>query len=289
MIDGGYSFQFNGYTLQDQDSIDNSSGIAIEAIDGLSRVPTRISDDNITGSDGGNIWNILRGMRTISITGSLFDDDLTSYYEKRNAIAQAFTLLSTYSELIITRSDGEQKAIDAKVVQLPEFSETTGEKGDCTFNIQLRTGDPSFRDLSETTKTMIPVVIGGTPVPSPVASPVGVTLNIISTINSGDIETIPNYQIYGQCTNPTIKNLTTGEFFTIETTIPDGSILFITTTNGITEIRLNNSVSGASYYEYLRGDIFGLATGTNNLILQVSSANSNAKVVMSYFNKYQSI
>jgi hypothetical protein len=283
MDPSSYKFNFNSYLLE------NSDNINIEDVQGLGRVSSRISQDETTGADGGNVWNTLRSMREISVSGNVYADELTSYYDIRDAMANALTFTDNYMELVITRSDGQQKAIDAKIVQLPDFKESAGESADADFNVVWRCPDPLFRDLAVTQVTLTPLVFGGTPVPSPVASPVGVASGLVVATNSGDVAVTPDFEIYGQCLNPTVRNLTTGQMFTINAQINSGEILYIYTTTAGTVIRLNNLTTGSSYFAYLTGDIWQLAKGANTLAFSASSYDTAAHVVVKYYNKYHSI
>lgn len=276
----GYIFNFNSYTLE------NSDHVNIDQVEGLTRVEIRRSEDYVTGADGGNIWETRKGMRVISIYGSVYANDLPAYYALRKSIQTAFNNDIGLQVLTITRSDGQQVSILAQVVELPEFKEVAGEFAEATFNIVLKCPDPYFVDATETELTLAPGAGGGTSVSSPVPSPVGLIGGSLIIVNDGDVEVTPRFKIDGQITNATPYNSTTGGSFAIENTIQAGEFVQAYMDNQGPFV-LFNGVS--NWFQFKYGDIWSLAKGSNVITFNGSSFDANALLTISYRLKYLSI
>lgn len=275
-----YIITYNGYTLQ---NITNQS--VIELLDGISRVPLRISQDPITGQHGGNIWERKLDMRLLLLKGSFFYTDDTSYYAAREAFQQTFFITNTDNRMTITRPDGVTKVVSAKVVDIPLFVEKAGERHECTYEVALKCENPFFLDSSLTSGTITPGTTGGTPVSSPVPSPVGGSTQQLTLYNNGDNDIYPTFAITGNITNPSILNLTTGKTFSINTNIPVGSTLqaYYDTTGLYVQIGTTN------YLQYLQGNLFKMQQGINVLTFSGSSFDTNASLTISFYNQYISI
>lgn len=274
-----YALNYNGYTLQ------NDANTNITSLEGIGLPPIRTSEANRTGADGGNVWASKYAMRTISIEAQVYADDLTDYYDVRRDIAKAFAITDT-TPLLLTRSDGIQRALNAFVVYGPDFTEEPGERGDAKFRIELRCDDPLFRDVVSVDYTTTLAQGGGTPIPSPIASPLASrSSGVLNIINSGDVEAYATFVITGPCTNPTVTNLTTSEFFQLAMTLGSGETVTVSKTNqgefvlkGTTNVR-----------QYFVGDIFPIILGSNAIKYTSSSFNTTTTLTATFFNRYLSI
>lgn len=273
-----YTFQFNGFTLQ------NDSNTTINKLEGISRVPMRISEDPLTGGDGGNIWERRYDMRPITIGGYIYAEDFTTYYAKRNLMLQAFKIATTTNTLIITRPDGVQKALTAKVIDLPIYNETEGEFCSCQFEIVLKAEDPYYISPSTIAYYCGLTQTGGFPIPMTIAAPLSsLTGNTIQIINGGDVPGKVVFKIANAVVNPTVTNITTGKSFTIAQTLIDGETITVykdTTGQYVTKN------TGASLYSYFTGTIFDIVPGTNIIVFSATTYTATAVLEVDFTEKY---
>lgn len=270
-----YIIQYNGFTLQ------NDSNHTIDSLTGISRVDIRRSEDFLTGGEGGNIWERKYGMRVINIGGEIYSDDISDYYQKRSDLLNAFSKDATATILTIKRSDGQSFTINAKVADMPDISETPGEYGEGAYSISLKCENPFFNDVAQTI-TITPSTAGGTPVSSPVPSPVGSIGGNGYITNVGDVSATASFVITGQITNPSITNLTTGKSFTLNTSFATGQTVSIYQNTGGFFVVSN----GSNFYQYFIGEFFDFIVGSNALKFSGSSFDSSASLTVTFNNNY---
>ena len=289
------SFQivYNGLT------IDNKQGIIIESMSGLSNIEVRTSEDYLTGTDGGAIWEQYYGMRNISITGSIIAETIEDYFTRKSELATAFSKKNQDVNLFITTWNGSTRRIPARVVQMPDITEYSGETTMARFLISLRCPSPFFTDETSTTATITMSDVGGYPVGQwdieedeftvgtgmPVASPIPYTADSIDINNTGDISTNPVYEIVGPVTNPSVRNTTTNKLFTINTALATGEKITVQLINNVLDARKN----GVNVISSFTGDFPILQPGVNTLRFTASTFQVGAKVDVTYFRNYLSL
>lgn len=272
-----YTLVYNGYTLQD-----DQDHLVISKLDGLGLPPIRTSEQNLTGADGGNVWERRYGMRTIVIEGDIFSDDLSDYYTRRDALVLAFSIHNS-TELAITRSDGVTKTIAAKVVYGPDLIESVGNRGEARFRIELRCDNPFFQDENTTIVTVALATGGGTPVASPLPSPVGIgTGGTVTIDNTGDTPINPKFTISGNASIPNVGNTSTGKSFTINRSITIGNIEEIFKNQGGFFCNYN----GLNDIPNFQGNYITLEAGSNTITFNASSYDSSALLTIEYTNQY---
>lgn len=281
-----FALTYNGLTIdQNQDTF---SIFRMWGIDGLD---VRISEANLTNFDGGVVYKRLYGMRTIGLEGMIQTETASEYFAAKATLVNTFSIKATDLTLSITRWDGEVRTIQAKVVQTPMIVEEPGEVTICRWRVELRCDDPSFYDSTTTTTYTINLSEpGGIPIPTMIPLMLGGGSNNTATIiNNGQVDGYPEIIITGDVINPTITNVSTGEFIQIATTIPIGSFVRIKRQGSGVSVMLNDATN---YYLYLNtnfsGDLFQIVVGTNLLRYTSStySANSQCQVIFtdSYIN-----
>lgn len=273
-----YSFNYNNFALQNTDTIN------IEEVDGFDGLEIRTSEDFLTGEDGGNIWEQKYAMRTIKIAGSIYTNDISSYFTLRRSLVSAFSLAAGNSLLTITAPDGEVRTIYAKVIDKVSLRESVGEFAEAKFMILLKAGDPFLLDgdIQEVTATLADS--GGTPVSSPIPSPLGAsTENLLVINNTGDVPYWAKFTFSGEVTNPTITNVSTGEFFRIADTFSvfEGAVIERTTQGLSVE-----DLSGNNIYADFEGTFFMIALGVNILRFTASTSSASASVTAEFYNRY---
>jgi hypothetical protein len=269
-----YEVNYNGFTLSNDDNHTVN-------VHGLSKIDIRLSSDNLTGRNGGNVWATKYGMRDIKIFGDVYANDFDTYFNLRSELQEAFDTLQGDQELTITIGDRTRK-ITGTVIEFQELDETPGEFAEAPYYIVVRCGDPFFTDTSISTGGPIePGVEGGTPVPMPIPSPIGSIGESITIVNSGDLASYAVFTITGTITNPRVQNNSTGKYFQLNTTLNAGQILTVERTNQGESV----TVDGANYYQYFEGEVFPIAVGTN--VITFNGINYiGSTLTLEYSNKY---
>ena len=274
-----YIINYNNYTLEVEEN-----RRTIDLFDGISRYDIRRSSDVRTGASGGNIWELQRGMRVLTIGGALMATDLTEYYDMRTDMERAFDIVVDSDLMTITRPDGASKQIHAKVIEIPQFTEEPGDYAVCAYNIVLMCEDPLF-EAGEQSGTISPGTLGGAPLATPLPAPLGGVTETLIIVNDGDKEIYPNFVITGVIENPVVYNQTTGESFAIANTIAVGETLEVYQNNeGIFVV--NN---GANWYQFWSGTYFALRVGSNVITFNGSAFDGNASLTVSFTKKYLSL
>jgi len=267
-----------------------TNGIEIDRISGIDGLGIRVSENVLTGQDGGIIWNRLYDMRNIVFEGWLVtaDDTLDGYWDAKRALVTAFSITEN-TDLSITRwsETSTTRVITAKIIESPMIVENPGEVDHCRWRVELKCDDPMFGDETATDYSMALATGGGSPVAFSVPTPVGALSGGVVTINNeGDVTAYPELiKIEGLVVNPTITNATTGESFQISTTITAGNYVSIYQNQQGFFVLLNGSTS---QYQYFSGDFFKLATG-NNTIRFTASSGTSALATITWRNKYLSL
>lgn len=290
-----FKIVYNGY------EIDNTNGVKIYNMAGVDSVEIRTSEDYLTGTDGGAIWEQFYGMRTITLEGSIVGDDASDYFAKKAQLVEAFSL-NGEKDLTITRWDGTHRKIPARTIGMPDIAERRDEPSTyCTFQVQLRCPTPFFQDDGFTSTIDISGV-GGYPVGQwteveeedgefdtttgmPIETPVPFTNDFVDINVLGQVNTNPVYEIHGNITNPSVRNITTGQFFSVNTTVSNGEILTVQLQDGVTSARKN----GANMINFFNGHFIPLVPGVNTLRLTGSTFSGGVKCDVTYRNNYLSL
>lgn len=278
-----YDFQieYNGLTL------DYDNGFIIHEIDGIDNPEIRISQDELTGRDGGNIWARLYAMRGIAIMGTVFGSDHDDFFAKKKALIQAFNR-SSDDWLVVTLWNGQSRRINAKSIALPDMPMRAAEVDDTEFRVEVLCEDPYWKDNTEETHTAVLVEPAGLVIPFtlPATIPSSSFEDTITINNTGDIEVYPYIKITGAVNTPVVKNITTGEQFTINENIDSGDYIELyVDTRG--KVVLKNGTE--KYWSYLIGDFITIQSGLNQLVFDAASYSDEAELYVAYSNKYESI
>lgn len=108
--------------------------------------------------------------------------------------------------------------------------------------------------------------------------------SVLNLYNSGDWETPFTIEIMGPSTNPLIANHSTGDFIKVNKKIEEGETLVITTAVGNKRAELNGNF--ASNLIHYTSKYFNLKKGDNVIEVESEDLQDNAKIKISYFNRY---
>jgi hypothetical protein len=196
---------------------DSTTGNGIyldEPIDGLGLPPIRTSTGNNSGRPGGYVSSQFPGMRLITLTGAIFNNDVSTVEASRKALAAAVSSGSSIT-VNITTDGGALYTLTAYLDDLDMPIQRN--KFRAPFKLSLIAPDPVIYDnsVSGSHSANIPLSLGGgltspwswTPL-TWAAGGMPVTVN-----NTGDVSLYPVITLTNKVTNPTIMNVTTGQFF----------------------------------------------------------------------------
>ena len=276
-----YQIQYGTYELPEE--------FVVDTLD-LTGLPIRTSSQELTGQDGGVIWDQKYGMRTIIIGGTMYANTATNYYNQWREVISEFSIqrdslgVATTKQLKVTLPTGEVVYANCKTLELPDIVETAGQVNMGRFYIVLQSESPYFKGadvditLYAADKTGFPVA---TVVPTPLG---GMPTNAVSINITGDLGGYPSYMIYKYVTNPRITNQTTGKSWGLDMDVDatTGSIPVYYDKSGV-RVGVNNE-----YIQYFVGDFFNLQKGVNNIIFTGSNV-SSSKVELTWWNEYLSV
>ena len=276
-----FKIEYNGQTL------DFANGFTIQEISGLDNPEIRISRDELTGLDGGNIWARLYGMLGMAITGNIFGTDVDNFFERKKDLIRAFNKDSD-AWFTVTLWNGQSRRIRAKSVIRPVFSIKPGEVTNTTFRLEVVAEDPYWRDTSEQEYTATLAQDSGLEIPFelPAILAQADTSNIITIESEGDGYVYPYIKITGNVNNPRVVNITTGEEFSIDYTIPTGEYVEMYVDTEGKRVLLNGS---EKFWDKLEGNFIRIAEGTNQIQFSADTYSAEALLLIRFSNKYESI
>jgi len=275
-----FAIEFNGLTINE------TSGYNINLADGIDDLPIRTSQFNLTGDHGGVVDAQKYGMRVLGLRGTIYGTTVSDYFEKKADLLRAFCVDPDDRTLTVTNWNGTSRSTEAYVLQQPRIVLKTGEVTFADFSLVLICPEPFWASDSATTYTINLSESGGTPVSSPVPSPVGSgTSDRATVINSGDIDSFASFTISGACTNPTVSNLTTGESFQLTGTYLAGDVVTIDKPQAGLSVLKNGSNIMSSF----TGTFFKMAVGNNIIRFTSSVYNSATELEIVFYDKYLTI
>lgn len=150
--------------------------------------------------------------------------------------------------------------------------------------IQMYCPNPFFLDIEESQLEIVSWIGGMT---FPLRLPTRFSLageNQVNIFIQGDVGSPIKVEITGPATNPKLTNVMTGEYIRIKRALLSGDTLVITTDFGRKRVEINGQ--NAFNYIDLTSTFFNLNPGDNILELTTEDINDDARVKISYKNRY---
>jgi phage-related protein len=211
-------FTINGFTIGG----DSTSYYLQSPITGLEKPRIRTSSNDYSGRDGGYVSSQYYTSREIVINGFYKGKNCEEADGARASLTNAFPIRELMPMFITTFSG---KKYFTEVVLRDMKSEITGPLAG-VFQLTFIAPDPYLYDPGDginpetgiTSATFYKIIPGGyiTPYELPVTWVPGTQSTPIT--NSGDIDVKPTITLKGTFTNPTVRNLTTNEYLTLNIT-----------------------------------------------------------------------
>jgi hypothetical protein len=275
-----YSVNFNGLTL------DLPNGYTVQVQDGAAGVPTRVSKNVLTGQDGGVINAVLKGIRVLTLNGTIVAANPTEFFARRRSLINAFNSSAGRQVLTLTTWDNITYTIDAYCTGEPEIKDMVGNVTQIGFQVILECPDPLFNIAGSTVVEVASVITGtkGFTIPFPIPFPIGnqQTGSTITIDNTGDTDVVPSFRLDGFLDNPVATNLTTGESFALTTTVNTGRYVDLYVENGDQYVLLDGITP---YYQFFTGGLFKIIRGVNIIKLSASGANNDGTLTVTYSDK----
>ncbi|TFB85853.1 hypothetical protein E3O44_12690 [Cryobacterium algoricola] len=273
----------NGFVLNDPSAINRV--YLDEPISGLSMPPIRTSSGTYSGRDGGYVGAQFYGARLINLTGRVWANDVNGLETTRRAFESAVSAGSIL--LTITTDAGNQYVLNTYLDEL-DMNIIRSQRS-APFNLTLIAPDPTIYDNSAgglQTATVVPVTGGGVtwPITWPIVwAPGGLPTTIT---NTGNLASYPLITLTGPATNPTITNVSTGQFFTLQG-------LTTTGTDVIVIDMLNRTVllNGGPILTYMTttSSWWPLLSGSNSIKLTTTNSLDTVTGVLSWRSGYRGI
>lgn len=267
----------------------NSKYQVLAPVTGLDTAAIRTAGGNFSGRDGGYVSSQLYSTRTIVLNG----------FYRGTSCQDAETLRSDLSEKLKIRT------------KLPIFIETfarnqylaegfvTDIKFDITaptsgeFQVTFLCPDPFLYDAGDGTdpytgylqQLFFKVAPGGYTEPYTLPTDWVAGNPETPILNAGNVAISPEFILENEYHDPTIRNLTTGKFITLNVTTTNGDRIFIDMKNR--EITLND-VSIASY-RTIDSNWWTLEPGNNQVILETTDSGDKNWGLIRWRQGYEAI
>lgn len=272
-------------------NLSDANGYLVNYLNGLDGNDLRISEDPTTDRSGGNIWNILMGMRNITIEGKIVADTASNFFSAKRNLYKAFSGKGA-RDLTFTLWNGDSRKIPAKVVGIPQIAYDPEDVTQKIFRVDLKAESPYWQSISVVSDTAELDIVEGVEIPTEVPFSFGSSvINRAVINNAGDVNYLddegvyPEFYIYGEVNRPYVYNATTGKYFWFDNTIQSGHYVHVYFTDSLYVLYDDTT----NWYRYFKGDIFGLAEGTNNIIFTASGYSAEASLLVNWINRYKSI
>jgi hypothetical protein len=247
-----------------------------EPLEGLDLTNVRTSRGSNTGQSGGWIGAQNDDVRSVSIPGHIFSNDIAEALRKRREIQAALPLHPSVIVVRIEEDGGRSYTFDAYRVDFKMPITRGREKS--SFKIELEAPDPVIYDVtagSALSATLTRSVPGGM-LFSTTTPQFTVTTNFTegqpdaTVTNNSEVISYPTITIPGQITDPVLLNRTTGQSFSLTG--------YGVTAGSVTLIDMNAhtvTLNGGNAFGYvpLSSEWWGLVPGDN--LIQLTSGSGS--------------
>lgn len=259
--------------------------IAIVGADGFASPVIQNSMYYLSGGHGAKIPNSFWRERVIVLDLSIRGTSISDYKTQRDAVIKAFGLPRTgISTMTLTTIDGRDLQVDVMLRNM------TGpfQPGEVSFGrlrVELLAPSPYLVEQSETETTVNLPTGAGTAIPT--AIPLSLTFGggVGQTITlTGNGLYFPTITITGPCTNPIIKNNTTGLQLQIEGVFTGSDTIVIDMEN---ETVVQNG--STNLLEETDGDFWALLPGANVIIYSSATYDAASNAVVAWRDSWLGI
>jgi hypothetical protein len=208
--------------------------------------------------------------------------------DRRREISKVLNPILGLGTLKYVYADGEVKVIQCEVEVAPVFVHSAKHPSD-RFQITQFTlfcPQPFYEDENYSVEEM-KAFLNKFKFPLKLPTAMGGEGSKVNIINEGDVPSPVKITFTGASINPTIRNLTTGEFIRLEKELLKDDVLTINTEFGNKRIEIN----GQNAYSYISDDstLWELQLGENLIAYETDSGAKNAFVTVEFKNRFVGI
>lgn len=262
-------------------TLGNTAPYFLQILDGVGDVPVISQSQKAPKQDGATYFDNMLDNRAISIEGMIVTRRNPEEVSKARRKMQR-VLNPKLGEVTITYQDKEIKGI---VETTPVFPSGEGNKGIYyqKFLVNLLCHQPFWLDTFYESREMS-YLMGG----------LSFRLRLPTTfsnrgfrrkaVNDGDVAAPVKIEFIGPAINPTITNVTTGEFIKVNRELGEKDILTVSTAFGEKYVKINGE--NAFHYIDLDSSFWQLIPGDNILSYASNNDSINTKVIVKWKNRY---
>ena len=266
-------------------TLGNQSPYYLEIIDGVSNIPVTIENQKSPKQDGSTYIDNMLESRAISIEGVIVTRNNPNEVLKCRRKMQR-VLNPKIGEVIITYYHEDMvKEIKGIVENTPVFPSGEGNKGIYyqKYLLHLLCHQPFWLDTYYESREMS-YIMGGLKFRLFLPTSFSDRGFKRKAVNEGDVSTPVTIEFRGPAINPTVTNLTTGEFIKVNRELGEDDILTVSTAFGEKYVRINGE--NAFHYIDLESVFWSLVPGLNVLSYKSNNDSINTRVTVKWRNKY---
>ncbi len=265
-------------------TLGNQAPYFLETIDGVGEVPVAIESQKAPKQDGSTYIDNTLENRAISIEGTITTKgDPAAVLVARRLMQRVLNPKS--GEVTLTY---HQREITGIAETTPVFPGGQGSKGLYyqKFLLHLICHEPFWLDPYFESREMS-YLMGGIQFRLMLPTMFSYRGFKRRAINGGDVAAPVEIEFKGPAVNPTVSNLTTGEFMTVNRELVEDDVLTINTAFGKKYVHINGQ--NAFHYIDLGSTFWQLATGENILAYESNNDSIKTRVVVKWKNRYVGI
>lgn len=262
-------------------TLGNHSPYFLEILDGVGNIPVTIESQKAPKQDGSTYIDNMLESRAISIEGMIITRDNPNEVLKcRRKMQRVLN-----PKLGLVTISYQNKEIKGIVETTPIFPSGQGNKGIYyqKYLIQIICHNPFWLD-SFTESREMSYLMGG------IRFNLRLPTNFSNRgfrrkcINDGDVDTPIIIEFKGPAINPTVNNLSTGEFIRLNRELKENDVLNISTEFGKKYVGVNGE--NAFHYIDLDSVFWSLVPGENILSYESNNDSIKTRVIVSWKNRY---
>lgn len=275
-------------TLAEIESLqfNNNVNFIIDGINGLSMPPMRVAKYNLAGEHFGIFVNAYYGARSWSLEGWVRGDTFAEFVTNRDRLLESLDIISkTQRTFKFTLVNGRSVEI-VGVCQNLDFAPEAGYKNAARFQASIYSAYPFMQGQTESSVNLTLQSGGGGEVPFP---ELPASLNADSggqttIINNGNAPYYPTIRVYAPCTNPEIKNETTGKSIKLTLSLSGNEYVDI----DMRRKTITDSY-GTNRYSTKSGEFWHLQSGSNVIRFLADVYDASALVKVTYRDSWLGI
>ena len=266
-------------------TLGNQAPYFLETIDGVGEVPVAIESQKAPKQDGSTYIDNTLDNRAISIEGTIITKIGPAFVlEARRKMQRV--LNPKLGEVTITYHQRDQvREIKGLAETTPVFPSGQGSKGLYyqKFLLHLICHEPFWLDTYYESRELS-YLMGGIRFKLRLPTIFSYRGFKRRAVNEGDVATPVEIEFKGPATNPTVNNLTTGEFIKVNRELGEEDVLTINTSFGQKYVRINGQ--NAFHYIDLDSVFWQLVPGENTLSYRSNNDSIKTRVTVKWKNRY---